>query len=117
MIFHLSNRIGINRSDWKEFSKDKEPLLSYIRGDTKIDPILRSAIERALAFYDNGELPRGWNIDLHDLAEISSSEEGDIEKDGCISKEEEEFLNKLYKIMDSQGRNYSFLILQVLVAF
>ena len=98
----------------KEFSKDKEPLFSYIRGDTKIDPILRSSIEKALAFYDNGELPRGWNVDLHDLAEMSSSEEGDIEKDGCISKEEEEFLSKLYKIMDNQGRNLFFFILHVL---
>jgi len=101
--FKDGRKIGINRSDWKEFSKDKEPLLSYIRGDTKIDPILRSSIEKALAFYDNGELPRGWNIDLPELTETSSSDEGENETEECVSREEEVFLNKLYKIMDNQG--------------
>lgn len=89
----------------KEFSKDKEPLLSYMRGDTKIDPILRGSIEKALAFYDNGELPRGWNIDLNEVMETSSSdeEEEEMPKEMNVTKEEEEFLTKLYKLMIDQG--------------
>ena len=105
ILWLFNSRLGINKADMKEFSKEKEPLLSFIRGDTKIDPILRSAIDKALTFYDNGELPRGWNIDLNDITETSSSEDDETEKRN-ISKEEEEFLSKLYKIMDGQGRDY-----------
>lgn len=101
-----SFRLGISKTDMKEFSKDKEPLLSYMRGDTKIEPILRSAIEKALAFHDNGEVPRGWNVDFNGVVETSSSEEDDVEKGSDKCMEEKEFLNKLYKIMEDQGKLY-----------
>eukprot|EP00795_Rhopilema_esculentum_P002773 gene2773-996_t len=101
--FKDGRKLAINKTDIKEFCKEKEPVLSYMKGETKIDPILRGSIEKALAFFDNGELPRGWNIDLNDTTETSSSEDEDVMKEEAISPEEEEFLRKLYKIMDEQG--------------
>ena len=41
-ILHSSHRVCVNKTDVKDFSKEKEPLLNYIKGDTKIEPILRA---------------------------------------------------------------------------
>ena len=80
-------------------------MLSYIRGDTKIEPILRAAIEKALAYHDNGEIPRGWQVDFNENTESSSSEEEEMEEgEKKLSKEEEEFIKKLHKIMDDNGK-------------
>ena len=98
-----SLRICVSKSDVKEFSKEKEPLLSYMRGDTKIDPILRAAIEKALIFHDHGELPRGWQVDLNDSTESSSSEDETTEEETKPSQEAESFLAKLHKLLDDQG--------------
>ena len=62
------------REDVKEFHKNKEPLASYFKGEIKIDPILRSSIDKALAYNDFGELPKGWNI-LDTIDEKESSDE------------------------------------------
>ena len=76
-----------------------------MRGDTKIEPILRAGIEKALTYHDNGELPRGWQVDLNENTEFSSSEEEEIEEgEKKLSREEEEFMKKLHKIMDDNGK-------------
>eukprot|EP00794_Sanderia_malayensis_P020215 gene20215-22191_t len=102
--FKDGKKVCVNKTDLKEFTKGKEPLLSYMRGDTKIDPILRTAIEKALVFYDHGELPRGWHVDLTDITEFSEEDEEEVsEEETKTSPEEEEFLTKLYALMEEQG--------------
>ncbi len=78
-----------------------------MRGDIKIDPILRAAIERALMYYDHGELPRGWQVDLTENAPSSSDEEESVDEEIKPTPDEDMFLSKLYALMEEQGQ-FSF---------
>ena len=75
--FKDGKKMFVHKDDVKEFHKDKEPLASYFKGELKIEPILRASIDKALAYNDLGELPKGWNV-LDTIDEKDSSDEDSL---------------------------------------
>ncbi|XP_065662235.1 AT-rich interactive domain-containing protein 4B isoform X2 [Hydra vulgaris] len=100
--FKDGKKFHVKKEDIIEFSKDKDPLCSFLKGDTKVDPILRSAIDKALSYHDLGELPKGWNI-LDIIDEKEDSSDDDISLSQTLSSETKIFLQNLYSFMEQNG--------------
>lgn len=102
--FKDGKKMFVQKEDVKEFNKNKEPLTSYFKGEIKIEPILRSSIDKALAYNDFGELPKGWNIlDTIDEKE-SSDEDGSAQViSSDLPLESKTFHEMIYSFMSRQG--------------
>lgn len=102
--FKDGKKMLVKKEDVKDFSKEKEPLSNFLKGETKTDPILRSAIEKALAYHDLGELPKGWNIlDTIDEKEESSDDDVSAPLVPVLSSDAKAFQDNVYSFMSRQG--------------
>lgn len=102
--FKDGKRLLVNKDDVREFSKTKEPLLTYVKGEQKSDQGLKSAIEKALAYQDMGELPKGWNI-LDTIDEKEESSDEDVPTTPILSPEDKAFQESVYSFMAKQGNS------------
>ncbi|XP_066923848.1 AT-rich interactive domain-containing protein 4B-like [Clytia hemisphaerica] len=104
--FKDGKRTLVNRDDVKEFSKTRDPLQSFLKGESRPDPVLKSAVEKAVAYKDMGELPKGWNI-LDTIDEKEESSDEDLPSTPVLSAEDKSFHETLYSFLSKQGTNIS----------
>ena len=64
------------------------------------------AVEKAVAYKDMGELPKGWNI-LDTIDEKEESSDEDLPSTPVLSAEDKSFQETLYSFLSKQGTNIS----------
>lgn len=87
--------LSVHKKDLKEFVRE-----IALKNEEK--PV-KAAMEKALMYYDNQDLPSGW--DLEELLGIDEDECSDEEEssDDEQTEEKDRFVAQLYKFMDDRG--------------
>ncbi|KAH9515468.1 hypothetical protein Btru_014570 [Bulinus truncatus] len=96
--FKDSKFMVVTRKDLKDFSR-----AAVIKIE---DKTLRTAIEKALLYFDTKELPVGWNKEEmlgSDLDEDEGEEENEYASEDEPFEEKDRFVAQLYKFMDDRG--------------
>ncbi|ESO93493.1 hypothetical protein LOTGIDRAFT_119273, partial [Lottia gigantea] len=89
--------------DSKYFSVLKKELKEFNR-DTAVKseiPALKSAMEKALSYFDNNDLPTSWKRE--DLLGSDDENEEEESSDDEQNEEKDRFVAQLYKFMDDRG--------------
>ncbi|KAJ8309489.1 hypothetical protein KUTeg_014363 [Tegillarca granosa] len=94
--------LSVHKKDLKEFVRE-----SALKNEDK--PV-KAAMEKALMYYDNQDLPSGW--DIEELLGIDEDECSDEEEssDDEQTEEKDRFVAQLYKFMDDRAKNCIYIL-------
>ncbi|XP_055880604.1 AT-rich interactive domain-containing protein 4B-like isoform X1 [Biomphalaria glabrata] len=97
--FKDSKFMVVTRKELKDFSR-----AAVIKNE---DKTMRTAIEKALLYFDTKELPVGWNKDEMLGSDLEEEEEGEGDNEYASEdepfEEKDRFVAQLYKFMDDRG--------------